>query len=436
MKTVVLLLSMVLVAGSATAQSYANVPAGGVLSKGPLPDMDAFTADGKPLKVRALCRGKYTVLSAGCLTCPLFHQNYPEIEAAAADYTDQGVQFFYFYKSLRHPELNGYVPAQNLKERLLQLAAARKQLGTHIPWIADTLDDSMRIGLKAGSWSVYLISPEGEIIYAASRIDAPGLRNALTQAVGPIATPTSASSLNLPRVKRAPKLENNDSELGVKRPEGLSILSITPEKPEETYYVKLRAEADDALIRTGTGRLFLGFYPDPILDAHWNNLAPPMKFSLTLADGATATPSSATAKKGSGDSDTLPRQFWVDIQSATPGGSIELKLNYFGCTSTLCMALTHQYTIQLAPLNDGSRTYGMNKGKRNSKRTSTGGSNRMARMDSNKDGAISFEEMYARTQKQRGTDSSEQQTRRRFNSLDTNKDGSLSAEELEKAQRK
>jgi hypothetical protein len=80
----------------------------------------------------------------------------------------------------------------------------------------------------------------------------------------------------LPTVPRAPQLVNQDSELGVKRPEGLSILSITPAKPEETYYVKLRAEADDALLTTGTGRLFLGFYPDPIHEAHWNNLAPAM----------------------------------------------------------------------------------------------------------------------------------------------------------------
>ncbi|WP_372808856.1 TlpA family protein disulfide reductase, partial [Pontiella sp.] len=315
----VLLVSLALMAGIANAQRpgaenrYANVPAGGVLGSGPLPDLNAFTPDGKPLKLRELCKGKYTVLSAGCLTCPLFHQNYPEIEAAAVDYAAKGVRFFYFYKSLRHPELNGYVQAQNMTERLLQLAEARKQLGTKVPWIADTLDDSMRIGLKAGSWSVYLISPEGEIIYAADRIDGPGLRRALGQAVGTVSPATAAGSLDLPRIKRPPQLVNTDSELGVKRPEGLNILSIVPATPEDTYYVKLRAEADDALLRTGTGRLFLGFYPDPILDAHWNNLAPPMKYTLTPPEGASATPATATAQKGPGDSDTLPRQFWVEI---------------------------------------------------------------------------------------------------------------------------
>jgi hypothetical protein len=296
------------------------------------------------------------------------------------------------------------------------------------------MDDSIRIGLRAGSWSTYLVSPDGEIIYAAGRIDSAGLRSALSKAVGPIEIPTSTASLNLPRIERAPQLVNADSALGVKRPEGLRILSIVPAKPEETYYVKLRAEADDALLRTGTGRLFLGFYPDPILDAHWNNLAPPMEYSLALPDGATATPATATAKKGAGESDTLPRQFWVDINSATPGGSIELKLDYFGCTSSLCMALTHQYTIQIKAADDGSRTYGMNRGKNGSRNTAS--SSRMSRMDNDQDGKVSFEEMNEAIKIQQGTAYNEQRARQRFDRMDANKDGFISEAELETAPRK
>ncbi len=44
----------------------------------------------------------------------------------------------------------------------------------------------------------------------------------------------------------------------------MSILTIVPVKPTDTYYVKLCAEADPELLRTGTGRLFLRFYPDPV----------------------------------------------------------------------------------------------------------------------------------------------------------------------------
>ena len=135
---------------------------GNTLRSGPLPEMNAYTAEGIPINVRELCNGKYTVLASGCLTCPLFHDSYPEIEAAFADYKGEDIQFYYFYKSLRHPELEGYVQAQNMQERLLQLAELRKKLGTQVPWISDTIDDSMRIGLGANSQSVYLIHPKGK----------------------------------------------------------------------------------------------------------------------------------------------------------------------------------------------------------------------------------------------------------------------------------
>ncbi len=409
-----------------------NVPKEGVLSSGSIPDMNAFTADGKPVKVKALCEGKYTVLVSGCLTCPLFHQNYPEIEAAYADYKDKGVQFFYFYKALRHPELDGYVQAQNMSERFLQLAEVRKKLGTRVPWIADTMEDDIRIGLRSGSWSVYLISPEGEVVYGSGRIDSRGLRNALSKAVGSVTNPTNPSELDLPKIARQGRLVNENTELGVARPDGLTIVSIVPTKPEETYYVKLRAEADDALLKTGTGRLFLGFYPDPIHDAHWNNLTPPMKYKLTLHDGATAAPAEASAKKGEGDSDTKPRQFWVDISSEKPFDEIKLKLDYFGCTPEMCLPLTHEYTIKMENENRGSRTYGMNRGRAgNSIRNNRGGS-RMQRLDTNKDGSVSFDEMFVQM-KRRNSNISQEKAQQQFNRMDSNKDGVLSSDEIENA---
>ncbi len=410
-----------------------NVPAEGVLSSGPIPDMNAFTKEGTPLKVRDLCKGKYTVLAAGCLTCPLFHQNYPEIEAAYLDYKAKGVQFFYFYKSLRHPELGGYVQAQNMAERLLQLAEAKKKLGTKVPWIADTMDDDIRIGLRSGSWSVYLISPEGDVVYASGRIDGQALRGALSKVVGPVATATKTSDLNLPRIERAAKLVNENSELGVARPEGLSIVAIIPKTPEETYYVKLRAEADDALLNTGTGRLFLGFYPDPIHDAHWNNLTPPMKYKLMLPDGVTASPEEASAKIGEGDSDTKPRQFWVDIASDKPFGELNLKLDYFGCTSDMCLPLTHEYTIKMEIENRGSRTFGMNTGRNGQVQRPTDAGSRMARLDADKDGKVDFEEMYIQMKKRNGN-MSRDNAEQLFDRMDSNKDGFLSVDELADAQ--
>ncbi len=434
-------------------------PSGGIrpVNSGPLPDLNAYTATGEPIKVRDLIDGKYTVLSAGCLTCPQFHQGYGEVEAMAADYTEKGVQFFYFYKSLRHPELNGYVQAQNMKERFLQLETARKKLGNKVPWIADTLDDSMRIGLNAGPNSLYLISPEGEIIAGSDRIEGNRFREVLDSVVGPVENPTPVGDLDLPRVARQSNNVNEESDIGVFRPQGLTIVAISPSHPEETYYVKLRAEADRDLLRTGTGRLFLGFYPDPIHDAHWNNLVDPMKFVLELPEGVKANPTTATAKKGVGDSDVQPRQFWVEIEGANPSDELQLALHYYGCTPDMCMAMTHEYTIRLEDETRGSRTFGMNRGPRGQAQAQGRGGqrggnqarqrggnravpraardrdvDRFTQMDNDGDGTVDLEDILAMEKQRRGDDFSEERAQRIFDYFDTDQNGLISKEESEK----
>jgi hypothetical protein len=334
---------------------------GGVY-RGALPDLNAVSPDGATVSLNELTRGKYTVLAAGCLTCPEFHKAYREVEAAYVDYAPQGVQFFFVYKSLRHPELDGYLQPQNIAERLLQLKAAQAKLGTKVPWLADTMENEMREALGFGANSVYLISPEGEIVYASERINVASFRRALVEHLGEVDPVTSANDLGLPRITRPERLVNEESEIRVKRPDGLVILNITPEAPEDTYYVKLRAEAYPELLETGTGSLFLGFYPDPIHGAYWNNLTEPMQFTLTVPEGVEASPTTARAQAGPGDKDKNPRQFWVSIKADQPIDEMKLTLNYFACTDSLCLALSQSYTIHFEAADNGSRTFGMNRG--------------------------------------------------------------------------
>ncbi|MEO6788262.1 MAG: hypothetical protein ABI318_19235, partial [Chthoniobacteraceae bacterium] len=93
-----------------------------------------------------------------------------------------------------------------------------------------------------------------------------------------------------------------------------------------------------------------------------NNLTPPMKYLLQLPNGVTATPAEASAVKGTGNSDTQPRQFWVDVKANKTPGDMKLTLYYYGCTPDMCKALTHEYTIHFAPENRGANTYGFNRG--------------------------------------------------------------------------
>ena len=84
------------------------------------------------------------------------------------------------------PELKGFVQAQNMKERLLQLKKAREKLGTMITWIADTIKDSMQTALKSGPNSLFLISPDGEIVAGSDRIDGNNIREVLAERVGSV----------------------------------------------------------------------------------------------------------------------------------------------------------------------------------------------------------------------------------------------------------
>ena len=170
-----------------------------VLTEGQLPDTDAHLPDGTPIKVRDLIKGKYTVIKTGCLTCPEFLISYKELEALAADYTKKDVQFYYIYQSLRHPEREGYVQPQNTKERLMHVAEAKERLGTKVPWIMDTIDDSFRTAMRTNSNSVFVISPDSEIVYAADRMNGDGFRRELGNIVGPIENPTSPRRSRFPR---------------------------------------------------------------------------------------------------------------------------------------------------------------------------------------------------------------------------------------------
>tara|TARA_R110002072_G_scaffold42064_19_gene118506 strand:+ start:94000 stop:95037 length:1038 start_codon:yes stop_codon:yes gene_type:complete len=338
-----------------------------VLDAGRLPDLQAFTEDGTPISLRELASEGYLVLKSGCLTCPKFHASSREFEAAAVDYEPMGVTFYYFYKSLRHPELGGYVEAQNLEERLLHIKEARTNLGTRVPWIADSMDDSLRVGLRSGANSVYLVSPEGEIVYAAGEYDAEAFRDALTKAVGEPKERTSVQDLNLPRLERNRQI-NETTDIRVERPVGMTILEIQPVSPEDTYYVKLRAEADRELLRSGGGKLFIGFYPDPIHGAKWNNLTSPMKYVLSAPDGSTVTPAEAVAHRGEGETDTEPRQFMIDVSDLEPGATMKLSLHYFGCTDDFCKPLTHEYLIRLAAEDRAASTFGFRGGERSGSR--------------------------------------------------------------------
>ena len=48
------------------------------------------------------------------------------------DYAPKGVKFYYIYKTLAHPENDGYIQPFTLKERLMHVKVAQQTLGSDI----------------------------------------------------------------------------------------------------------------------------------------------------------------------------------------------------------------------------------------------------------------------------------------------------------------
>ena len=67
-----------------------------------VPDVTIVDDQGRPVSIRELAPGQYTVMTLGCLTLPPFLANVPSSETVERHYADTGVKFFYVYKPLAH----------------------------------------------------------------------------------------------------------------------------------------------------------------------------------------------------------------------------------------------------------------------------------------------------------------------------------------------
>ncbi|TWU59266.1 EF hand [Rubripirellula tenax] len=335
-----------------------------------LPDsLQLYNVDRKLVAANSIFDAKYTVIVGGCLTCPEFRNSYPEIEAVAADFRDKGVQFYFLFQSLTHPENWGYVQPTSIQERFAQVDHAKDLLKTSIPWLTDTMENEMKQHFGMTPNSQFAFDRDGKIVHRASWGRGSSLRESLEELVGPSEKITTVAELNLPQ-SGSHRTNPNDMLVERKTLEGIAVplkvaaggqemqaesltsLNFT----ESNRYAKLRPEADQELLRTGSGQLYLGFRQDPILGAEWNNLATPPKYRIT-ADGVTVTPAMAEAEKLSVESDTEPREFLVDVKNWESGKPIKVEIQYFACNKKKgwCKPVTQEFTVWLQQ----DRTAGM-----------------------------------------------------------------------------
>lgn len=333
------------------------------------PDLKVYTENGEPVSLLEVIRGKYTVLVTGCLTCPVFHRTYPGTEAVYQDYKDRDdIQFFYLYKSLAHPEYNGYVRPANLEERLAHIAEAKRVLDTSLPWLCDGMDNQARFTLGLGPNSHLIFDPEGRLLHALGWTTAEVLRQEIVKRVGDSATHTEIKDLHLKKQlpalaqKSVPQKDTPWLEFD----ELLVPVQIAAKTAgNQPYYVKPRAEVTRSVLENGNGQMYLGFHLDPIHHVHWNNLATPLHYELQLPGNLKANPEQSVAAEVKEPSDSNPREFAVELTGAKPGDVMELTFHYFACSDEegWCVPATQSYKITLKADENGGGTMGRSFGR-------------------------------------------------------------------------
>lgn len=266
-----------------------------------------------------------------------------------------GVQFYYIYKNLAHPELDGYIEPFTLEERLMHIQEAKRTLGTGIPWIADSMDNDLKHALGNTPNSEFVIDPEGKVVVRRAWSQPDLLRQDLERLVGPIENPTQVSDLDL-KLEPPPRVAASGIVPRVEVPGVTSVMKATPEASDIPYYAKLRAEVDRNFLGSGKGTLYLGFYVDPIYRVHWNNLVDPLKFEITVPEGITVTPSQGEGPQLEVASDIDPREFLLEItkeEGVTEPLQLAVRYYAFNDEEGWCIPVTQRYAIHLESYRDG-----------------------------------------------------------------------------------
>ena len=324
-------------------------------------DLKVYNVDQELVPMNSIFKSKYTVIVGGCLTCPEYRNSYPEIEAVARDFKDRGVNFYFLYQSLTHPENWGFVQPSSIEDRFAQVAHAKELLQTKIPWLTDTMENRLKTYFVLTPNSQFVFDQSGKVVHRDSWGRGSSLRESLEPLVGKPETLTTVEDLNLPHFDRHLK---NQSEMLLERVsvegkaiplrvesggESSSVAALqSVEFNQANRYAKLRPEADQQLIRTGTGQLYLGFRQDPVLGASWNNLASPPEYKIVV-DGVTVSPATGQSKRLEVESDSEPREFLIDVKDWNADKPILVKLQYFACNKEKgwCKSVQQEFTVWL-----------------------------------------------------------------------------------------
>jgi len=325
----------------------------------------------------------------------------------------------------------------SLGDRLLHLKEAQRRLNTQWTWLTDAPDNQIKTAFGNRNNSEFVIDLKGNIVRARDWSDADELRKDLTALVGTPKASTSIADLklkqNLPS-NRDTKIARNVLPR-VETPEGAKTLMVRSlEKENVPLYLKLRVDADRELLQSGTGKMRLGFWLDPIHRVHWDNLAAPLNFEFLdedLKEGA-LSPVTASAPKMEVEADYDPREFLIEVKEVDLSKPLKIKVSYSSGheVEDSRRASTQVFEIRFKTDPHAGRTQsemrrgggGAGRGGPATRSRGPGDFNPthlFSRVDTNKDGKISKEEAPARMAG-------------RFPQMDLDQDGFLTEAEVKK----
>lgn len=269
------------------------------------------------------------------------------------DYKDKNVQFFYVYKSVEHPEVNGFISAFNIGERLKHIEIAKERFKSEIPWICDTMDNKIKRAFGNSPNGEYVIDPEGKIVRKRFWSNPKTLRGDLEELVGKSETTTKVEDLPARFTPEPSKIASNVLPK-LDLPANLEAMTVIPGKSEDPYFAKLRVEVPRSMLQTKMGQIHFAVYLDPIYQVHWNNRAGKVKIeyksdeTLILAKDVLISPD---VKE---DADIDARHFLVrgvaNVSNAPPT-PLEVKVTYTVCDNAenFCKEITQDYKVVFEP---------------------------------------------------------------------------------------
>ncbi len=269
------------------------------------------------------------------------------------DYRDKDVQFFYVYSNVQHPEINNFVAPYNVKERLMHIEEIVRRSKSEMPWLCDNMKHDLKSALRAAPNGEYVFDKDGKMIRKRFWSDPNTLRQDLETLVGKVDKPTKVEDLPTRFV-----VEKRTIASGVvpriQIPGRMAALEIEPmgaKKDEAPFYVKLRAEMSGRVVMGGQkkGKLYLGFYLDPLYKVHWNNKMAPIKVQIDGGECLSVNESKLTGPKVKEAADVDPRQFLVDVELKDAKKEFVVTVSYAACddAETFCIPLTQKYKIKI-----------------------------------------------------------------------------------------